>query len=106
MLFIHIIFVSEFALRSSVSVVNCNSDVNILAEKLLSTSQKDQLKHLSAVCDNLHLPERGPPSPKHVQLFSYVGTIGAHSVLAGLLSQQGIFSILAKQAKDTHQMEL
>lgn len=77
-----------------------------LAEKLLSMSQKDQLKHLSAVCENLHLPERGPPSPKQVQLFSYVGTIGAHGALADVLAQQDVFSVLAKQAKDTHQMEL
>jgi len=88
------------------SVVNVNADVEFSAEKLLSMSQKDQLKHLCAVCENLHLPERGPPSPKHVQLFSYMGTIGAHGVLADLLAKQDVFTVLAKQAKDTHQMEL
>jgi len=67
---------------------------------------KDQQKHLSAVCENLHHPDRGPPSPKHVQLFSYVGAVGAHGVLSDLLAQQNIFLILAKQAKDIHQMEL
>jgi len=69
-------------------------------------TQKDQQKHLSLVCENLNLPERGPPSPKQVQLFSYVGTVGAHGVLSDLLAQQDVFSILAKQAKDAHQMEL
>jgi len=69
-------------------------------------SHNDRLKHISAVCDNLHLPERGPPSPKHVQLFSYVGTIAHQGVLADLLAQQDVLSILAKQAKDTHQVEL
>jgi len=83
-----------------------NSDVKILAEKLLSMSPKNQQKHLSAVCDSLRLPEQGPPSPKHVQLFNYVGTIGAHGVLANILAQGDVFSVLAKQAKDTHQMEL
>jgi len=68
--------------------------------------QKDQQKHLFAVCENLRLPERGPPSPKHVQLLSYVGTIGVHGVLANLLAQGDVFCILAKQAKDTNQMEL
>jgi len=80
--------------------------LTFVAEKLLSMSQKDQLKHLSAVCEHLNLPERGPPSPKQVQLFSYVGTISAHGALADLLAQQDVFCILAKQAKDTHQMEL
>jgi len=84
----------------------CKLDFGFLAEKLLSMSRKDQLKHLSLVCENLNLPERGPPSPKHVQLFSYVGTVGAHGVLADVLAQQDVFCILAKQAKDTHQMEL
>ena len=83
-----------------------NSDVKLSAEKLLSMLQKDQQKHLSAVCENLHVPERGPPSQKHVQLLNYVGTIGVHGVLANILAQGDIFSILAKQAKDTHQMEL
>jgi len=69
-------------------------------------SQKDRLKHLSAVCENLRVPERGPPSPKLVQLFSYVGSIAANGVLADLLAQQNVFSMLAKHAKDTHQMEL
>jgi len=69
--------------------------------------QKDQLKHLSSVVgENLNLPERGPASPKHVQLLSYIGTIGAHGALADLLAQQDVFSILTKKAKDTHQMEL
>jgi len=88
------------------SVINISSVVKFLAEKLLSMSQKDQLKHFSAVCENLRLPERGPPSAKHVQLFSYLGTIGAHGLLANLLAQQDVFTVLAKQAKDTHQMEL
>jgi len=35
-----------------------------------------------------------------------VGTVGAHGVLADVLAQQDVFCILAKQAKDTHQMEL
>jgi len=80
--------------------------VKFSGEKLLSMSQKDQQKHISVVCENLRLPERGPPSQKHVQLFNYVGTIGAHGVLANMLAQGDVFCILAKQAKDTHQMEL
>jgi len=83
-----------------------NFNVTFPAEKLLSMSQKDQQKHLSLVCENLRLPERGPPSPKHVQLLNYVGTIGVHGVLASILAQGNIFCILAKQAKETHQMEL
>jgi len=86
--------------------VDYSSNVKFSAEKLLSMSQKDRQKHLSAVCESLRLPERGPPSPKHVQLFNYVGTIGVHGVLANILAQGDVFSILAKQAKDTHQMEL
>ena len=70
-------------------------------------SEKEQEKHISVVVENLANAERGPLSPKQVQLLHYMATIGAADArLAGLLSMHDVLMVLARQVKDTQQMEV
>lgn len=86
----------------------CLNTCNVIffsVDKILSLSEKDMVKHLKIIVDNIGCPEKGPPSQKRVNLLNYVGSIAANSLIAGYLVRMGALGVLARQVKETQHLD-
>jgi len=70
----------------------------------MSTVERD--RQMKAVMDGLTVSEKGPPSPRQVQLLNYVSNISSHPDLANALVNQGLLTVLARQVRDAQLIDV
>ncbi len=75
-------------------------------DKMLKMSVRDQEKHLAALCEALGHTEKGPPSQKRLHLMNYTAVLGANPAFATIMTRLGALNTLAKQFKDTPQVDV
>ncbi|KAK7507746.1 hypothetical protein BaRGS_00000711, partial [Batillaria attramentaria] len=75
-------------------------------EKLSSMPDKDFMKHIRAIVDNVATVEKGPPSQKRIQLLHYAASIASSSACATALVHSNALVVMAHQIRDCSHVEV
>ncbi|XP_067686194.1 serine/threonine-protein kinase ULK4-like isoform X2 [Haliotis asinina] len=75
-------------------------------EKLSSMSEKDLMKHIRQILDNVAMSEKGPPSQKRIHLLHYLVQVTTTPFIASLLLHNNAIAIMGRQLKETQHIEV
>ncbi|KAJ8308456.1 LOW QUALITY PROTEIN: hypothetical protein KUTeg_013330 [Tegillarca granosa] len=90
----------------------CKFDPKILpvppfsVEKLSGMQEKEIMKHMKLIVDNLSSTEKGPPSQKRIHLFHYLVGVANSESLATALVKLNALNIMAKVVKETQHIDI
>ncbi|GFO05468.1 serine/threonine-protein kinase ulk4 [Plakobranchus ocellatus] len=75
-------------------------------EKLNNLPEKDVQKQAKAMCDNVTVAEKGPPSQKRIQLLNYIVAVSSCRRLSTALTQLGLLGTLTKLIRESSHLDI